>query len=104
MSSKDRPPRRHGGTAIANPKLAEEGTLAQINFNIKKVFLFEVTIEGQSLVEFRMEETELRDGNTIGEAKSEAHGAGRLVADSGYPYESSRVYYIREVLRARTVF
>lgn len=51
-----------------------------------------------------MEETELRDGNTIGEAKSEAHGAGRLVADSGYPYESSRVYYIREVLRARTVF
>lgn len=31
-------------------------------------------------------------------------GAGRLVADSGYPYESSRVYYIREVLCARTVF
>lgn len=53
-----------------------------------------MTIEGQSLVEFRMEETEFRDGNTIGEAKSEAHGAGRLVADSGYPYESSRVYYI----------
>lgn len=63
-----------------------------------------MTIEGQSLVEFRMEETEFRDGNTIGEEKSEAHGAGRLVADSGYPYESSRVYYIREVLRARTVF
>lgn len=64
-----------------------------------------MTIEGQSLVEFRIEETEFRDGNTIGEAKSdEAHGAGRLVADSGYPYDSSRVYYIREVLRARTVF
>lgn len=77
-----------------NPKLAEEGTIAQRNFHIQNL-LFEVTIEGQSLVEFRISETELRDA--IGEAKSEAHGAGRLVADVGYPYDSSRVYYIREV-------
>lgn len=33
-------PSRDGGTAIANPKLAEEGTLAKIHKNIKNRFPF----------------------------------------------------------------
>ena len=40
LSSKDRSPRRDGGTAIANPKLAEEGTIAKIHKNIKNRFPF----------------------------------------------------------------